>query len=491
MTGFETMSELAGLISSGQLSPLEAVDFSLRRVDERNPSLNAVISLHADEARQRAKEATEARSRGESWGPLHGIPTLIKDGFGQKPGWTSTFGGIRALAAIPDAGYCPFAERVEAAGAIILGKTNSPTMGFRGTCDNFSFGPTRNPFDMARNSGGSSGGSAAAVADGMVSFAEGTDGGGSIRIPAAWCGLVGFKPSWGRVPTRRRPDAFNTALFAAEGPLARSVGDAAVVTDIICGHDDQDPYSLVNKPDAAAGLGAGINGMRIAFSPDFGVFPVDPAVALTVKHALAGFRDAGAAVDEVNLLLPYGHREMSDAWCRLIWLLNLDTLESLRQRGVDVLRDARGELPPQCLEWAERAASLSMRDVQLDRIMRTRTFDAIQAVFDSYDLLVTPTLCAEPVLNSDDGNTVGPTQIGGVDIDPLIGWCMTHPINFTGHPAISIPAGLSDNALPVGLQIIGRRFDDKGVFAAASAFERARPWRAIYERCESRLVGNA
>ena len=181
----------------------------------------------------------------------------LKDLFDFKPGWKATFGGLPVLADHVIDAYCVFAERVEQAGAIIVGKTNSPVMGFRGACDNYLFGPTRNPFDTSKNSGGSSGGSAAAVADGLLPFAEGTDGGGSIRIPAAWCGIYGFKPSWGRVPVVLRPDAFaGTNPFVAEGPLTRTVADAALVLQALAGYDSRDPYSLPDTPDLLAALEA-------------------------------------------------------------------------------------------------------------------------------------------------------------------------------------------------------------------------------------------
>jgi amidase/aspartyl-tRNA(Asn)/glutamyl-tRNA(Gln) amidotransferase subunit A len=179
-------TELALHIRRRQLSPVEVVDAFITRIEQRNPSLNAFVYFGFDEARQRARDAEQAVLRGNLLGPLHGVPTAIKDLFDFKPGWKSTFGGIRALKDHVVNAYCLFAERVERAGAIVLGKTNSPVMGFRGTCDNYLFGPSRNPLDLRRNTGGSSGGSAAAVADGLVPFAEGTDGGGSIRIPAPW-----------------------------------------------------------------------------------------------------------------------------------------------------------------------------------------------------------------------------------------------------------------------------------------------------------------
>ena len=220
---YMSATEMAMRIRRRDFSPVEVVDALIARIESRNPSLNAFVFKGFDDARSAAKEAEKALAGGAALGPLHGVPTAIKDLFDFKPGWPFTFGGIRAMKDCVAQWHCPFAERVERAGAIIMGKTNSPTMGLRGTCDNFLFGPTRNPFDVRKNAGGSSGGSAAAVADGLVPFAEGTDAGGSIRIPAAWCNLVGFKASFGRNPVVMRPNAFGGSMpFMGEGPISRA-----------------------------------------------------------------------------------------------------------------------------------------------------------------------------------------------------------------------------------------------------------------------------
>jgi amidase len=207
---YTTATELATRIRRHDLSPVEVVEAYIQRIQDRNPGLNAFVYSGFEDARQRAREAERALMDGEAVGPLHGVPTAMKDLFDFKPGWVTTFGGIRAFEGFVADFYCAWAERMERAGAIILGKTNSPVMGFRGTCDNYMFGPTRNPFDRSKNSGGSSGGSAAAVADGMLPLAEGTDGGGSVRIPASWCGVYGYKQSFGRVPYIGRPNAFGS-----------------------------------------------------------------------------------------------------------------------------------------------------------------------------------------------------------------------------------------------------------------------------------------
>lgn len=198
------------------------------------------------------------------------------------------------------------------AGGILLGKTNSPVLGFRGVTDNYLFGPTRNPFDLSRNPGGSSGGSAAAVADGLVPIAQGSDTGGSTRIPAAWCGIYGFKPSGGRVPFLGRPDGFRTYIFSTEGTLTRTVEDAALSLSMLTGYDDRDPYSLNEKVDFLSALKGSIKDWRIAHSPNFDVYPVDSRVAQNVAQAVKVFEQAGATVEEVDIGIPYDQRELSE-----------------------------------------------------------------------------------------------------------------------------------------------------------------------------------
>jgi amidase/aspartyl-tRNA(Asn)/glutamyl-tRNA(Gln) amidotransferase subunit A len=485
-TACMSASETASLIATRKLSPVEVMEDTIARIERRNPSLNALIYLGFDDARRDAKKAEELVMKGEKLGPLHGVPSAIKDLFDFKPGWPTTFGGVRALKNNIAQFYCPFAERIEKAGAILVGKTNSPVMGLRGVCDNYLFGATRNPFDTTRNPGGSSGGSAAAVADGMLAIAEGTDAGGSIRIPAAWCGVYGYKASYGRVPVVIRPNAFAGDLpFVHEGPITRTVEDAALAMSVLDGYDPRDPHSLDEKVDYIGALKRSVKGMRIAYSPNLDVFPVEPAIAETVAKAVRAFEEAGAIVEDVKVGITTPQRELSDVWSRLMMPLNLGTFATMKMYGVNLLKDHREDFPPEYLRWIEIGEKMTLNDLARDQWVRSQVYDAIQGVFANYDLLITPTLAGMPVKNRNDGNTVGPTHINGEDVDPLIGWCLTYPINFTGHPAASIPAGMV-KGLPVGMQIIGRRYADADVFAASAAFERLRPWAESYAICEAR-----
>ncbi len=486
---YTTAVELADRIRGRELSPVEVLEATIERIEARNPSLNALVYLGFDDARAAAREAEEALTSGAELGPLHGVPAAIKDLFDFKPGWPATFGGIRALRDYELDAYCGFAERAERAGAILVGKGNSPVMGFCGACDNPLFGPSRNPFDTSRNTGGSSGGCAGAVADGLLTFAEGSDGGGSIRIPASWCGIYGYKPSFGLVPNLSRPNAFGaTDPFLFEGPLTRTVADAALVLGAIAGYDPRDPLSVDGPTDFTDATQRPIEGMRIAYAPNYDVFPIDPRVASAVAHAVTAFEEAGAHVEEVELGLQRDQRELSDLWCRLMMPINVAGIEGLKRAGIDILGDHPDDLPPQYREWLERGYRMTALDIADDQVMRTEVFDAFQAVFADHDLIVGPTLCTLPVHNATDGSvTVGPSEVNGVEVDELIGWCPTYLVNYTGHPAASIPCGMADG-LPVGMQLIGRRYADADVLAASAAFERLRPWQETYRVPAERAV---
>jgi len=490
-TDFSYLSaaEMARRIRQREVSPVEVMEATIQRIEARNPSLNALIYLGFDDARRAAKAAEAAVMQGDPLPPLHGVPAAIKDLFDFKPGWPTTFGGVRALKDNIAQFHCPFAERIEKGGAILVGKTNAPVMGLRGVTDNYLFGPTNNPFDTTRNPGGSSGGSAAIVADGLVSIAEGTDAGGSIRIPAAWCGVYGYKPAFGRVPVVMRPNAFAGDLpYVFEGPITRTVEDAALAMSVLGGYDPRDPLSLDETVDYLGALKQSIKGFRIGYSPNLDVFPVDPRVAETVKRAVGAFSEAGAHVEEIKLGIRYSQRELSDLWLRLMMPLNMGTIEAVKAGGLDLLADHRGDFPPEYLHWIESyGQTMTAADLRRDQTMRSEIYDAFQAAFATYDLVITPTVAALPVKNEVGGNTHGPREVNGEAVDQGIGWCLTYPLNFTGHPAASIPAGLVDG-LPVGMQIIGRRYADADVLAASATFERLRPWAESYRICAERAI---
>ncbi len=336
-----------------------------------------------------------------------------------------------------------------------------------------------------RTQGDSSGGSAGAVAAGLLPLCEGTDGGGSIRIPSSWCGVYGYKPSFGRVPLVTRPNAFSgTEPFIFEGPITRTVEDAALAMTVLAGYDSRDPYSVDGSVDFISALRGSLAGKTIAYTRDYGIFPVDPRVVAVVDKAVAAFEEAGAHVEEVEIGLRRSQRELSDVWCRFIAPHQVAAIEGFKREGIDLLRDHRDDFPPELLHWDGIGRSLTVTQYLSDQEVRTEVFEALRAVLDRYDLLVSPTLACLAVDNATDGNTLGPAAIEGETIDRLIGWCMTYLINYTGHPAATVPAGLADNGLPVGMQIVGKRYADGDVIAASAEFERLRPWMDTYRRCK-------
>ncbi len=333
-----SLTELTRKISQRELSPVEVINAFIDRVETRNPSLNAFVCQDFERAREEAQTAEKQLMAGDALGPLHGIPVAIKDLFSSKPGTPMTMGGVRALKDNITQHRCIFTERIEQAGAIVIGKTNSPVMGFRGTCDNYLFGPSRNPFCPDKNTGGSSGGAAATVADGMLPLAEGTDGGGSIRIPASWCGVYGYKAAYGRVPSLSRPNAFaSDTPFSFSGPITRTVEDAALALNALAGYHPRDPYSIDDDTDFLPAVKRSIRGWKIAYSRDLDVFPVDPQVSRVIDTQVKAFEEEGAHVEEVKIGIGRPQQELSDLWCRLIIPRNITSLDAAKASGVEAI----------------------------------------------------------------------------------------------------------------------------------------------------------
>ncbi|SDB40726.1 amidase [Bauldia litoralis] len=477
---FLPATELAARIRRRDLSPVEVTEAYLRRIEARNPLVNAYSLILADRAMDAARAAEKAVMAGGPLGALHGVPVGIKD-LDDVAGVPTSMGSNAVMNRVP-AKSSLAVERLLDAGAIVLGKTNAPEFGHKGTTDNLRFGPTSTPWAIGYNAGGSSGGSAAAVADGMAALAQGTDGGGSVRIPASFSGTVGFKASFGRIPSVTRPDAFLWGHPLVHiGPLARTVADAALMTAVMAGPHPRDPLSLPDTGiDYVAAAERPSRAPRIAFSPRLGNFPVDARVAAVVRDAVSFIQAQDIAVDEVELDFGVDHNELAALWVRTIGVHYAAIAVHWKGEGIDLLGDHADRLTPEFRRMLEDAVGVSAVDHALDDLLRTRILDGLEDVFEDHDLIVAPTLAVPPVRNATDGNTIGPTEINGEPVDPLIGWCMTYPVNFTGHPAISVPAGLTPEGLPVGLQIIGRRHDDESVLAMAARFERMQPWFQDY-----------
>ncbi|HEV7718260.1 MAG TPA: amidase family protein [Arsenicitalea sp.] len=477
---FLPATELAARIRRRDISPVEVTEAYLRRIEARNPVINAYTLVLGDQAMDAARKAEKAVMSGAELGPLHGVPVAIKD-LDDVAGVPTSMGSRAVHNRVPSSSGTAIGRVIDA-GAIVLGKANTPEFGHKGITDNLRFGPTHTPWKIGYNSGGSSGGSAAAVADGMAALGQGTDGGGSVRIPAAFSGVVGFKASFGRVPSVTRPDGFLWGHPLVHiGPLARTVADAALMTQVMAGPHPRDPLSLPNDgTNYVAAAARALKPLKIAYAPRLGNFPVDPRVAKVIHDAVGAMRANGLDIEEAELDFKADHMVLADLWVRTIAIHYAAIAVHWKAQGIDLLGEHGDELTPEFRHMLESAGSVSAVDHALDDLLRTGIFDGLEDKFEDYDIIVSPTLAIPPVANATDGNTKGPTSINGQPVEPLIGWCMTYPLNFTGHPAISVPAGLTPEGLPVGLQIIGRRHADESVLTVAAAFERMCPWFQSY-----------
>jgi amidase len=251
----------------------------------------------------------------------------------------------------------------------------------------------------------------------------------------------------------------------------------------LAGYDSRDLFTVEGTVDFLGATRAPIAGKTIAYTRDYGVFPIDREVVAVVDKAVRAFEEAGAHVEEVEIGLTRSQRELSDLWCRLIAPRQVAALEGFKREGFDLVADHHDDFPPEFWHWDEIGRRLTVTQFLADQEMRSEVVTALRLVMDRYDLLVSPTVASLAVDNATDGNTLGPAMIEGEPIDRLIGWCMTYLINFIGYPAASVPAGFSKTGLPVGMQIVGRRYSDADVIAASAEFERIRPWAETYRRC--------
>lgn len=468
-----TAAGVARRIRDGELSPVAVVEEHLERIRARNDRTNAFVTVTDELAREMAAEAERAIEAGEPLGPLHGVPVAIKD-LNDVAGVRTTSGSLLFEDRIADEDS-PFVARLKEAGAVVVGKTNTPEFGLGTTTDNRVAGPTGTPFDPDRVSGGSSGGAAAALADSLVPLAPGSDAGGSIRIPASLCGVYGLKPTYGLVPNVSRPNAFaHHTPFSHEGPMARTVEDAALSLDVMAGPHPRDPLSIPTQEDYRAAVNRPVADLKIAYSPDMGVFPVEPAVREVLDDAVSAFERAGATVDEVDPDLGHDQDDVLDAYYTMATVRWQSLFDNLESQGFDIHGEDRDRLRPYLVDLIVDAEEPSTRAYKQADVVRTHVFDGLQDLFAEYDLLVTATVATTAFPHGEE-----PTRIDGVEIEPLRGWVLTQPYNFTGHPAASIPAGFV-NGLPVGLQLAGQRHEDDVVLAASAAFERQRPWHDRY-----------
>lgn len=452
--------KLRDMIKSKQVSPVEVTQAFLERIQAQNPKLNAYITVTADEAMAEARAAEQAVARGGATGALLGVPISVKDLIPTK-GVRTTYGSAALKDNVPTADAI-VVERIKAAGAVILGKTNTSEFGHSLTVENKLGEPAKNPWDVTRTTGGSTGGGAAAVAAGLGPLAIGGDGGGSIRVPSSFNGVVGLKPTRGRVPA---VDAFEGfPLFSELGPLARTVRDVAMLLHVLAGHDKRDPVALRQPAgDYEASLGQGIRGLRVAFSPTLGGFAAaEPVVKTALTDAAKVFGGTlGAHVEEAA-------PQMEDATAIFGTIFVTDA----RAAQGHLLEKQAEDLMPYVKSTLEYGATVTATDYSKALRGLERHRAKMADFFERFNLLLIPTT-AVPAFAMGQR----PRQVDGQKVSGLWGgFPFTMPFNLSGNPAASVPCGFTPEGLPMGLQIIGRHGEEATVLRAAASFEQAKPW---------------
>ena len=452
-----TAVELAVLIKRGEVSATEVLRAHLEQIDALNPELNAIVTYLPELALDLAREADEKQARGEELGVLHGLPIAHKDA-NETMGIRTTMGSPVYRDYIPESDDLIIA-RLKAAGCITLGKTNVPEFGAGSHTFNRVFGATRNPYDLSRTCGGSSGGAAVALAAGMIPIADGSDLGGSLRNPASFCNVVGFRPSPGRVP--QYPASMAWARLGVDGPMGRTVQDVALMLQAIAGYDPRAPISL-EAPAAifADELDRDFAGLKIAYSPDLGELPVDPQVTETIEKQLPVFSDLGCHLEHTSP----DFRDAYDIFQTLRgWSFELSFAERFAEFGEEAFKET--------IRWnVAQGKRLTGADISRTEVKRTELFHRAREFLDTYEFLLLPTTQVAPFLLEWEY----PTQINDVAMETYIDWMMSCAfITVAELPAISVPCGFTDDGLPIGLQIVGRPRGDFAVLQLAYAFQEA------------------
>jgi len=459
---FVRAAELVGLYRRRKVSPTEVVRAVLNRIEKVNPRLNAYCTVAGEQALAAARRATAALGKkGATLGALHGVPVSIKDLTPTK-GIRTTWGSKIFEHHVPEADAL-VVERLKAAGAIVLGKTNTPEFGAGANTFNAVFGATRNPWNPALTSGGSTGGGAVALATGLGPLAQGSDLGGSLRLPAAFCGVVGFRTSPGCVPVWPIATAWDN--LSVQGPMARTVGDIALMLSTIVGPDPRVPISY--PVDAPALLAAtrkpSVKGLRIAWGGDLGITPLDHEVRRVCEATLDVLRKLGARVEAA-------HPDFTEVG----EIVRTSRGASMAARHHDKLAQWKPVMQENLVRNIEQGLALTPAEIGQGERMRTDLFHRVRTFMERYDLIVTPTAAVPPFPVE---MTSGPRQINGVEMQHYIQWALlTYAFTVINAPAISVPCGFTRDGLPVGLQIAGRWHDEAGVLRAAAAFERVAPW---------------
>lgn len=464
--GWTPATELAARVRSGALRVADIAEAMIGRVERINPSINAIIHFDPDQVRADAAGLDRRLAAGEDLGPLAGVPYTIKDLTAQR-GLPLTFGMVplKDNVAEHDA---PIVERLRGAGGLFLGRTNTPESGYYGGTDNHLFGATHNPWKHGHTAGGSSGGAAAAVAAGLGPLAEGSDGAGSVRIPAAMCGVVGLKPSTGLVPQTILGGRYYE--WAYHGPITRTVADCALMLDVISGPDDRDPMSI---PATGAGFAATLRdadpaGLRVAYSPDLGLGHVDPEVAAVCAAAVQALADAGATVTEATPA--WGDPE--EAMWHGVWVPGFAAEHDMLDWEA-----WRGQVDDHLIELMAEGERLTGVDVGRADLFRGRMWDTFTAFMRDHDVLISPTLASAAFPHT----RFAPEWLAGESLRrQLLGWLLTYPYNMMTTPALTVPGGFTGDGRPVGLQIAGGHQADATVLRVGALVERLLPWADHY-----------
>ena len=462
-----TATEMVDSIKSKSLSASEVMDAHLAQIDLVNPKVNAIVTLHPELGIEGAKLADEAIAKGDELGILHGLPTAHKDLVPTK-GILTTYGSPLYSDYVPDYSAL-IVERMQGAGAITIGKTNTPEFGAGSQTYNEVFGETLNPYDTSTTCGGSSGGAAVSLATRMLPIADGSDTGGSLRNPANFCNVVGFRNSPGRVPTY--PSKVGWSPTSVQGPMARTVSDCALFLAAIAGPDSRVPISISEGGEIfLESLERDFKNVKIAWSKDLGGLPIDPRTTAVIESQRSVFQDIGCLVSETE-------PDFSDVDEQfLIW----------RGWGREInqgdnLKNHRDQLKDTMIWDIEQGVKLSGPDVGWAEAKRMELFQRMHQFMDEYEFLICP-VSQRPPFNVKQRWV---SEINGVEMENFIAWMKScYYITATGHPAISVPCGFTPEGLPVGVQIVGRYRDDFGVLQLAKAFENATEfWKSVPSVC--------
>ena len=452
-----TATEAAATFRAKKVSPAEVLEAQIARAEATADTINAFTYRHFEEAREAARAAEARFMRGEPLGPLDGLTVAIKDEsfIAGKP---TSNGSLLMKDFVPET-TTPINERILAAGAIVHARTATPEFSCAAVTWSRLWGVTRNPWNLAMTPGGSSGGSAAALAAGMTTLATGSDIGGSIRIPASCCGLVGYKPPYGRNPD---DPPFNLDFFCHTGPLARSVGDAILLQNVMCGPHPRDIAAIHPKLTLPREYPSA-RGMRVAYSPDLGAFAVDAQVRRNTEGALATLRDLGAVVEEVDV--GWGAEALDAPMAYLAHLFG---------GYLAKMADGRGD---EMTTYARAFAAMSRESTSRDFVAALEAIGEMHLTFgplmENYDVLVCPAN-GLPAVAADFDPSRDTVEIAGRQVRPELGWMLTTPFNALSRcPVLSVPTGFAKNGVPTGMQIVGRPYRDEDVFRAGLAFEAA------------------